>query len=46
MEIYNCYDNVDSVTWFKIDLIVWKSDTEEEAPANLTEFKIDLIVWK
>ena len=31
---------------FKIDLIVWKHDSNKAYSENLNEFKIDLIVWK
>ena len=38
------YINV--ATWFKIDLIVWKLDIDDDIYVNKVLFKIDLIVWK
>ena len=31
---------------FKIDLIVWKSETDTYKSSTTSKFKIDLIVWK
>ena len=46
MEITQFLQDIIPNVEFKIDLIVWKSDTETDKTYYVDQFKIDLIVWK